>query len=461
MLKMTKFTIATSALAVLLTACGGGGGSGGSSGSGAGIQSLSLSNPNISTKSYASLAPSTAVTQLSFLNRLINFFLPSAYAVGEDAQLVTEDSSGVVEKIFSAPLIIKDFDLPSVDRNGSSYLVFSGVFSVNTSTGTSITCNLIAASITGDTSPKCIYSINSDESSTIPVATIRDGNVDGYLEDFDSIYFAINKSSQGFSVYKYDGSTVSKISTSAVGKITKIKKGDRGIFGYDDTLNSMTLVFGNNKRGLDITSDLIDRPLFYKGFALYPFRQVDVGSGPVDQSVFFDLNKVTTTTYVSEFSINCKTPTSENTSATHSYGVIWISSDNQRLCEAYELTARPEPIAFRILDTTGLWSHLKISNNVLVGIANFSGTTKLIIEDISAGLTSLGQTRSIDLTNDLASADLDSVSSIDYYPNGIAINGIKNSLPVVRYYNTTSKTFETLVSEPLTIIERVALPTGS
>ena len=457
MIYLFKCTLAASVL-TLVAACGGGGSS--TSTGGAGVQTLALSNPNISSKNYVSLAPSAAVTQLGFLDRLIGLFLPSAYATGEYAQLVTEDTSGVVEKIFTTPLIIKNFDIPSVDRNGSSYLVFSGTFSVNADTGALITCNLIAASIAGDTSSKCLYSIGTDESSTIPVATIRDGNVDGYLEDFDSIYFSINKSSQGFSIYKYDGLGVAKISTSATGKITKIKKGDRGIFGYDDTLSSTTLIFGNNKRGLDINSDLIDRPLFYKGFALYPFRQIDAGSGSVDQSVFFDLNKVTTTTYSSDFSINCKNPTSEFSSATHSYGIIWISSDNQRLCEAYELAARPEPIAFRILDTTGAWSHIKVSNNIIVGVANFSGTTKLIIDNISAGLTSLGQSRSVDLTNYLGLADLDAVSSIDYYPNGISINGIKNSLPAVRYYNTTSKSFETLVAEPLKIIERAVLPAG-
>jgi flagellar basal body rod protein FlgG len=50
----------------------------------------------------------------------------------------------------------------------------------------------------------------------------------------------------------------------------------------------------------------------------------------------------------------------------HSYGAFWISSTGGKLCEAYELIERPEMINFRIVNTEGAWSSIKISGDKLM-----------------------------------------------------------------------------------------------
>jgi hypothetical protein len=423
------------------------------------VSTLNLTSTSIAGKKFLSLSPSTPSTSLSFLDRIIDFMLPSAFADSEELEAITESSDGSTEKVFDQNLTVTGFSLPSSNNSGISYGVFSGAFSVINSNNEPINCGVIIASIDASTSTKCIHIIESGNLPLIPVATIRDGNVDGQLEDFDSVYFVTNGSEGGFKVHKFNGTDVRVVLNSIDGKITKLMHGQFGLYGFDDVTGSGKFIFGNAARGLDYTEDIIDRPLFYKGYILYPFREVDFGDRISNQSVFFDLNRVTSTTFVEDFSIRCSTPLSTQYSAAHDYGVFWISSADGKLCEAYELTGRPEKIAYRIINDSATWSQLKVSNNQLVGVAIFSGETRLIIDSIDSGLQNLAQSRSIDTTDKKAIAELDEISSLSYYSSGITIEGTLNNNPITRYFNTETGLFEIPTGNPVEIIERLGVPT--
>ena len=123
------------------------------------------------------------------------------------------------------------------------------------------------------------------------------------------------------------------------------------------------LIFGNVKRGLDYLTTP-DRVIPYKQYVIFPKRPTPYGN----QSVYFDLNDATSTTYVQEFSIDCDNPLDLMHIIEHSYGAFWISSTGGKLCEAYELIERPEMINFRIVNTEGAWSSIKISGDKLLGM---------------------------------------------------------------------------------------------
>lgn len=431
----------------LLPACGGG-----DSGDDQTIDAkLAITAADPVQKKAIALSPIGQTMQFSLYQKAINFFLASAIAEGSDQEMVGISQSDQVEPMYSEPVPVEDYAMPSEARQGDQYLVSSGVFSnLRRADGSVITCNLLVSKFGGDGTVLCVHQLANDELPGIPVAVIRDGDADRYLEDTDSVYFAVNKAAGGGAIFKYQNGQTTLVAQTSTGKVTNLLQGTKGIFGYDVSAASNIIVFGNDKRGFDILTDLLDRPLAYRGFVLFPFREFTDDSGTIrNQSVFFSLNDVSSTTFGDEWSIRCKTPEALSKTAVHSYGVVWISRDKGELCEAFESTNRPEPILYRFLDTSGIWSQAAISNDVFAGVVTINGAQRLVIDPVASGPRDLGSQRAIDMTDDLIAADLDVVARLARYVHGFIIEGQKHGQFAVRYLDTTDGvgTFTTL-SEP-------------
>lgn len=424
--------------AAMLAGCDSGGSDGGDAPQ---AVALSISQTDITNKGAVALTPDSGALNPSARARGSRALLSSP---GEDSIAVSMDASGTVEPVYSTPLAIKSFSIPTEIRQGEQYMAASGIFTdVPTPEGDTIDCNVVAGSLSGTDELVCLYSAGPEDDPTIiPVAVIRDGSSDGYLETSESVYFAINKLAGGASVFKYNDGLIRQVGHVQNGRITKFLRGAMAIFGYDESGASGSYVFGSERRSLQ-RGTIGDTPLFYKHYILYPMRPVDRDDEVSNQSMVFDLNESSSTNFADEFSIDCKNPASIEQSAVHDFGVFWISSDDSKLCEAYEPVNRPENLLYRIVDEQGLWSQIRISNNVLVGIVTLGGETRLIIDDtIPSGDRGLGDDRVIDTSNKLPLADLDSVVSIADYPQGVLIEGEKDSQTAVRYFNTQTKTFD-------------------
>lgn len=453
---------------MLFTACGGGGG-----GSSAGSSSntvLSFQNQDLTTMNSVALTKNNIPIASARSSKIMSSKVyTSAKAVSDtnESTIVAEDTVDIYP-IYPVTLDIDYFALPTVIRGGATYLVTSGGFNVTNEDDNNITCNVLVSDYDGSTNVKCLYSVNDDESTVIPVAVIRDGWVDGDLEDFDSVYFVVNKLSGGFTVYKYNGTSLYPVESSDSGKITELLYGQYAIFGYDGTGSSASIIFRNEQNVLEvIDGDIagipdVSKPLIYKYLAMYLDRDtVDYGIQPL----VFDLDQSASTTYSPSVTVDCKVSLANNSNANHNHGVIWISNDNLKLCEAYELDrGTPTQLAFRFLDQSATWESIKISNDVLVGIATFSGTQRLIVEPIDFTLQASypidKSAKVYDFNNELVNANLDSVTSLQYYIDGIVINGIKDGFDAVRYCNTSSGDciFETLSTPPIILEERTDIP---
>jgi hypothetical protein len=422
-----------------LTACGGGGGGGAPQNT-----SLGITATNIKQADFVALAPTDRPTQTaSLLKRFLNVLLPKAYADQAVEEMVAVKDN-VVVSAFSLAIPIKDFSIPSAARTGKQYIAVTGDFGdVTTGDGKKIGCNVIVASVEGGEA-SCVFKIASDESSTIPVAVFREGNVDGYFNSADAVYFVVNKQTGGYTLYRYyDGST-SIAKTSNTGKITKMIVGDRSFFGFDETGGSAaSFIFGNVGRGFreGVTFDRIAR---FKGYVTFPTRATDYGN----QSTYFMLDTAQSLVFSPEFSIDCFNPSSLANVASHSYGAFWISAADGKLCEVYELVSRPEPIAFRIVNDSANWLAIQVADDVLIGVASVGGANTLMIQQVAPNLQSLTSARSIDLTQRLAEVNLDEVVKLRRYAGGIAILGTKGGQSVTRYYNTKTRQLETFSTPP-------------
>jgi len=443
----------------LLVSCGGGGGGGSSGGvsGGASITALTMTSSNTSNADFVALAPTTDVVHASLLDRFLNSLFPSAYAVLEttDAVTVTGDT---VAPVFSTPLVIKNFSIPfSLKNAGHQYLTMSGEFAgLQTASGVTINCNLVISDYKADGATTCIYTLKSDEAATIPVAVIREGNIDGFYDAHDSVYFAVNKTIGGYTLYKYYEGQISSAKTSTTGQITNILSGEKSIFGYDASQGSGgPLLFGNVQRGLDV-STTPDRVMTYKQFVVFPRISTDAGI----RSSFFTMNDATSTSYSADFSIDCDNPTSLDDTADHTYGSFWISTTDAKLCETFQVTNHVEPIAFRIVNTEGSWSAIKVSNNKILGIVTIGGQKRLILDTIAgagSATQNLGTTRSIVTTQKLSSTfDLDDVTSISTYASGFIVKGVKNSTNTTRYYNTTTNAVVSFARAPVELKRKIA-----
>ncbi len=305
--------------------------------------------------------------------------------------IITEDTV-MTYPIFPVELDVDYFAMPTAIRTGNTYLAISGDFNVTNQAGNSIRCNVLVSDFYGSQNLNCLYVRNANDSNEIPLAVIRDGSIEGSYENFDSVYFVVNKKNGGFVVYKYNGTTTSAVLSSPDGKITKLLSGKSAILGFDLSGATDKLIFGNNSHNLGSglesfngnTAGLIhlNKPINYKYLAVYIDRVTD-GSGI--QPLFFDLDFTTITTYTpTEVTTNCPTSPEEGTQAVHNKGIIWISEDKTKLCEAYERDNPDPPIqlTYRFLDQSAAWENVAISNETLVGIASFSGVNRLIIEPI-------------------------------------------------------------------------------
>ena len=442
-----NYTLATSTLA-LLAACGGGGGGTTQS------AKLSIAANSIVQKDFVALTPTQGPTQnASVFKQFINAIFPSAFAALEvENELVAVDNEQV-QPVFTKTIPIKNFSIPSNARGGTQLLAASGDFSNLTATdGSSIRCNVIVAPINqGDAT--CIYNVAPDESTTIPVAVIRDGNVDGYYKNSDSVYFVVNKKTGGYTVYRYLDSEVKPVSTKNTGQITKMLTGDKSFYGFNENgQNTVDFIFGNAERGIDAgTSE--DRIARYKGYVTFP--RIDTPYGI--RSGYFLLDTAQSLGFSADFSIDCDNPQTLNNIAQHSYGALWISTTGSKLCETYELINRPEPIAYRIVDQSAQWMAISVSDDVFFGIANIGGINTLVINDLELNLQSLTSKRSITLMQSLPQVDLDEAYALQRYAGGVAITGIKASQSAIRYFNTKTKQLETFVNAPplLTNIAKV------
>lgn len=421
---------------------------------GSAVVNLNMVKRSLSDTKSIALTESINISNLSLLDNIIKYVINPIYASSNSTmEQISIDEDNNVSKIYSEGIDIKDFSIPRTSRSGDQFIVISGRFdNILTSNGDTMNCRVILADLETENKTKCMMKMDSNQRDEIPVAIIRDGNIDGYYENNDSLYFVVNYTEDGFAVYKSNGETVEEVYKADSGKITKIYTGDKALFGYDETISTGSpLIWGSvSKEPLNNIPVLNDRVLYYKGFVLMPGD----GSG----SVFFNLNNSTSTSYSRDFSINCKTPINETYSAEHSYGVFWISSDSSILCEAFELINRPEPIAYRYVDQTGQWIDINTSNGMIMGIVKIGAETRLIYDTISDGAQSLGSSRTIDLTNRMNEFNLDEVTSVENYLDGFVVIGQKNSVGEKKYYNSSTKSIITPSSADIIISRETVMP---
>ena len=443
-------------LTLLFSSCGGGSG-GSASGGGSSLTTLTMTSIDVSNADFVALAPTSNVVRTSSIDKFLKFFFSTAYADAETTDAVTVKAD-TVSPVFSKALIIKNFSIPfSLKNTGNQYLTMSGEFNgLQTTSGTTINCNLVISDYKMSGATTCLYTIKSDEKAVIPVAVIRDGNIDGYYDLHDSVYFAVNKLNGGYNIYKYYEGVVTSAKSSSTGQITNILSGEKAIFGYDATQgNGGPLIFGNVRRGWDIDTTP-DRVMTYKQFVVFPRAPTEYGK----RSFFLTMNDASSTAFSADFSIDCDNPMSLEDTAEHNYGSFWISTTNAKLCETFQVTNHNEPIAFRIVNTEGRWSAIKVSNNVLLGIVTIGGQKRLILNSIaepSVATQNIGTTRTVTTEQKLLSVfDLDDVTSISTYSSGFIVNGIRNNVNVTRYYSTTNNAIVSLASAPIELKIKIA-----
>lgn len=439
MKKYLKYTMVTTSI-VFLAACGGGGGGGTTQST-----KLNIAANSITQQEFVALTPTQGGTQnASLFKSFLNAIFPNAYAALETESELVAITDEVVQPVFNKTIPIKNFSIPSNARTGTQLIAASGDFSnLTTTDGANVQCNVIVARVDGGDAT-CVYKITTDESTVIPVAVIRDGNVDGYYKTGDSVYFVVNKKTGGYSVYRYLDGNVASVSTKNSGQITKMLVGDRSFYGFNENgQSSAEFIFGNAERGID-TGSAGDRIARYKGYITFPRLDTPYGI----RSAYFLLDTAQSLGFSADFSIDCDNPQTLNNIAQHTYGAFWISTTGSKLCETYELVNRPEPIAFRIVNQSVQWSAIGVSDNVFVGIASVGGVNTLVIQDVEQNLQSLTSTRTITLTQALSQVDLDEAYALQKYAGGIVITGTKGSQVTTRYYNTKLKQLETFAIAP-------------
>ena len=411
-----------------------------------------------------------------FLRDLFSYLvlIEPAYAQQNNSSsttIITEDTV-MTYPIFPVELDVDYFAMPTAIRTGNTYLAISGDFNVTNQAGNSVRCNVLVSDFYGSKNVNCLYVSNANDSNEIPLAVIRDGSTEGDYENFDSVYFVVNKKNGGFVVYKYNGTTTSAVLSSPDGKITKLLSGKSAILGFDLSGATDKLIFGNNSfdEGVKLSNGNtlglihLNKPINYKYLAVYIDRVTD-GSGI--QPLFFDLDFTTITTYTpTEVTTNCPTSPEEGTQAVHNKGIIWISEDKTKLCEAYErdIPTPPLELTYRFLDQSATWENVAISNETLVAIASFNGVNRLIIEPIefTLNVNATPVASNYNFNDKLISADLDSATSLEHYANGIIIRGVKNGINVSRYCDTRLGDgvclFEALGNTPIVFNDRTDIP---
>lgn len=421
------------------------------------MKSLNLSGESFQmAKSLGfSKSSNTVSKKKSLITYIQDLIIKPAFAsditTAESHDLLQIDESGTVSDALTIALPIVDFAIPPEKIESKIPIILSGDFTnISTTSGETISCNVIWIDPINNKSV-CLYTITDDESPLIPVTTTREGNVDGYYSDNYISYWVINNISGGYHLYRYDGSNISIIIDSSIGQITNLIAGDKSIFGYDAVNNNGQAFYGNPTRGIDKWT-MSDLPGFYDG---YIFFNTTGQYGP--SSFFINLDNATGTSFVQEFSIDARSPSSDSYIANHSYGAFWITSDTKKLCEVFKFVNRPETIGFRYIDNN-TWVSIAISDDFLGGIVNFGSGNRLVICSIEPGIQALGSSRTLNLSVKESTVNIDSITSISRYSNGFIIKGIKDNVSVVRYWNTKISALETLESEPVELLSVIDLP---
>ena len=453
-----------------ISACGGGSVGGSQSGSAKVVRTSNLRVSPTSTLDFVALTPASSFGS-TVVARLINFFGLEAFADnlnGPETLVGSEKLASDVKPILSIPLEIRDFTIPTVSRTGKKYIVFSGDLSgVKDPSGSEINCAVIVAQAESIENPVCVWRKSPGEADIYPTGIIRDGNSGGYVDSEDSVYFVVNKSSSGFDIYKYYKNSLILAKSSSDGKITKIISGDTAIYGFDEYAGAVTkTVFGSynkeNQPGLGLEiNEISEAKNAVQVDGKYMVRtNIPNPSNGGKFTAFYDLILSTSTSYANDFSADCDVPQSQRDVGNHSYGSIWLSRANNRICEAYILDGRPEKVGTRWVGTAKKYIEVKSINNYVAAIYTEGPEKILVIDAISPNTNivngnEITRPRSIDESNKLSIVNLDSVDNIGIYVNGFIISGMKDGLSATRLYNVNTRSLEESKIQPLSEIKFV------
>lgn len=360
---------------------------------------------------------------------------------GERARLIAEDVVGALKSVFPVDLNVTEFSVPVEIRDGITYLAAAGDFQVPKPDGELMDCTILISQLDGKNPVECLFAAGLDVSPVVKTAVIREGNYEGDVDSNDSVYWTTNLVGGGFSINKYGDSGYSTLYESDTGKVTELLYGEYAIFAYDSTGESERFVFGNEANEViarNGTSDYFiehtERPVLFKNYVIYPVRNTPAGI----RSGAFMMGNATIISFGEESSINCGGPSSQEFAVSHITGTVWISAEFEHLCEVYEINnGESERLGLRFLNDDASWRAVKISNQVMVGIAEFNDdVTRLIVEDLGVDIPSNETSREVSLVDWKDVASLDTVVALSTYIDGIIIEGTKAGKSVTRYCET-------------------------
>ena len=353
----------------------------------------------------------------------------------DSGNLVAVDSSGAVSSVLDYGLVLSAYSIPPGLTPSSAPLIISGNFDAPTTDGGTVHTNVIWVDpSTNSATP--LYTLQVGDSSTIPVATTREGSLDVFTSTTPHGYWVVNKIGGGYSVHRFDGVNSTVVLTEATGQVTDIVVGTKSIFGWDGTTKGGAAFFGNPNYGY-VSVSQNDYPTFYKGFVFYNIT-APVSGGPM--SLFYNLDAAVSTTFGALYSVTANSPATASEYTQYSVGAFWIDDVSKHLYEVFDIDDL-NPIGFRSIDT-GTWASVVASNNVLVGIVDKGAGNILTINTLALNLNTLGSVRTLDLTNRLSAVDLDTVTSLSLYASGVSITGTKGGTATTRYWNTTTGAVE-------------------
>jgi len=456
--------------AISLVACGGGGGGGGSK-----TTKLAFGTEDLSNSRSFALATGTVNDGSSSgaQDKIVRHIMSpsiepsltfstsgSAGASNEEAteaeqkeKVVAEDIDGFLEEVFPSTLNVVDFAVPSGLRNGNQYVAATGSFEVEAADGSNVKCSVLASLLAYDENAECVFDVTDRADSAVAVATIRDFGYPDQYADSDALYFTTNDDIDGFEIHRFNGSESKVVESSDVGRLDTIIYGEGSLFAYDKTAKSNMFAFGNEITGFNMRANtprygIVDlhKPLHYKEYVVYPRREVEQPSGLIIlNAVMYNTERGSIHSYGEQDTPACSGPESDDHVARHEGGVFWVGTNTTGLCEmyVYNILDGNDPdgdrIDFReVAENTG-FINVKYSNGVLVGIIEVDeNPNTLIIDSYEYTVADSRSEYAIDETDKKFETDLDDVTGLRVYKNGVVVDGVIDGEPATRYCNTLS-----------------------